>query len=89
MALFFVLKRKPLDIERKPAYASPMPAKHRTEAEQRYWDEVSIEVARECVRRTMKPAGCTRLAGEVADLMLERRRESIELAHAAATVRRS
>lgn len=55
-----------------------MPHTSRTAAEQKYWDEISKSLVTDCFRRTMKPAGCSRLAREVADLMLTHRQQSIE-----------
>lgn len=50
-----------------------MPAKHRTPAEQKYWDAIVLELAGECFK--VGPEGCAQALREIADaLLIERRR---------------
>jgi hypothetical protein len=49
----------------------------RTADEQKYWDEVSREVARECVRSNSFK-GCAHMVRDFADELLTERRRSAE-----------
>lgn len=49
----------------------------RTADEQKYWDEISREVARECVRSNSFK-GCAHLVRDFADELLTERRRSAE-----------
>jgi hypothetical protein len=48
---------------------------HRTASEQRYWDDLTKALAAVCVDLE-KPAGCAHLIRELADELLEERRDS-------------
>lgn len=49
---------------------------NRTEAEQAYWDSVSLAVVAVCAMKAKKAPGCAHYARDMADALLSQRRDS-------------
>lgn len=54
-----------------------MTSKHRTPAEQKFWDEIAKALAVACIE-TKALQGCAHMIREVADELLRERRESAQ-----------